>query len=229
MVAVVISLHGFAYATPFSWAFASESANDEEESELYALNDIASTETPKGVIGSSSATIHKGTYPAYATAPSESLSSDDVKERLKDEGIPFVSIGEVEVPLHGGYLDRYVWALVDMMFALGGIALVVYMMIRKGKSEKFGLGGYSIKDTGEDEERASRFRCMCGKRAIILCVVGVVMFLIVWEVNNQMVLVNNWTILNGIVFAAEAVVVKLSFKKKRTGYSSAASRLSRSV
>jgi len=206
---VGISLHGFAYAMPSVCAFASE------------------TEISKGTLGASSATIHNGAHPSYVKSPTGGLSSDEVIEMLREEGIPIVTIGDVEVPLHGGNLDHHVWALLDMMFAVGGLALVVYMMIRKGKYEKFGLGDKRAV-LGDDEETAARFRCMCGRRAIILCVLGVVMFLIVWEVNNQMVLINNWTILNAIVFTAEAAVVKLSFKKKED-YSSRASLLSRSA
>jgi len=144
---------------------------------------------------------------------SEAPTIQEVLGHIMESGMPTINIGNLSVPLAPAQgLNHLVWALINLLLAVAGILLAfgaVMRAIGRRKQEK-DFAEIEYTNDGEDKQKKSRFGWL-----IILCVVavvGIVVFLLTQDMTRLMVLVDNWTIVNAIIFAAALISNKFAFK-----------------
>ncbi|MCL1846889.1 MAG: InlB B-repeat-containing protein [Coriobacteriia bacterium] len=148
-------------------------------------------------------------------------------ELLRQEGVPIFTIFGQEVPLHGGSHNNMVWALVNLILAILGVILAIIWAIRalllrkrdEDEDEDEQAGAYAYKEmsyaqrTEEEEGKKKKIRPLWLVLALVMGVLGIVFFFITEDMRNLMVLVDNWTIVNAIIFVLEIVGMVFAFKK----------------
>jgi hypothetical protein len=103
---------------------------------------------------------------------------------LKDEGMPVLSIGGREVPLAAG-AGMPVWAPINQILVAIGIVMVISSFIGWIKRRK---------ETGEQTNRRLN-------TAVILAIIGAVVFILTQDTRFLMVLFDLWTPVNAVIFA----------------------------
>ena len=109
-----------------------------------------------------------------------------------------------------------VWALLNLVISLVGvilaIMLTVFMLLWHNKKQKQNQNN----DDGDEEKRKQKQqRTLFFLTAIILGIVGIVVFLLTEDMNNTRVWVDKWTMLNVAIFIIEIVAIALTFKTKK--------------
>ena len=121
-----------------------------------------------------------------------------------------------------------VWALVNLILSVVGLALTVLLTVwvllqRKQKQKKQPQAKqtsakqdkYSDKQREEKEtEKQKRYRTIWFALGVILGILGIVVFLLTEDLSRPMALVDNWTIVNAIILAIQILAIVLTFKHK---------------
>ena len=145
----------------------------------------------------------------------------------------------------GTGLHHLVWALVNLILAIAGAVLVIAAILRsrgqKNREEEYVGSGYiselkeheghngdvSIMSHGdiietsplcpEDEEREQENKRRPGWLAIltVMGIVGVIVFILTEDMTRLMVLVDNWTIVNAIIFIIALISYRYAFKREK--------------
>jgi len=145
----------------------------------------------------------------------------------------------------GAGLHHLVWALVNLILAIAGVVLVIAAILRsrgqKNREEEYVGSGYiselkeheghngdvSIMSHGdiietsplcpEDEEREQENKRRPGWLAIltVMGIVGVIVFILTEDMTRLMVLVDNWTIVNAIIFIIALISYRYAFKREK--------------
>jgi uncharacterized repeat protein (TIGR02543 family) len=133
--------------------------------------------------------------------PAATTGKAAVIKAARDAGIPILPGG---VPL---YSPRYfdTWSLIDLIFVVLGIILFAttvynYRQRRKDEDRLAELYGYI---DGEKSSKKKRLPLLL--ISIVFAISEIVIFVLTQDVNLPMVLVDKWTIVMAIVFAAEFV------------------------
>lgn len=119
--------------------------------------------------------------------------------------MPTTTIGDNELPLYG-LPGVNTWALINLLLAIAGAALAIVAFIQDRRRH---LKNKDDKDAQNDNKRSRAWLIL----AIALAVAGVVAFLVTEDMQNLMVLLDQWTLLMAILFAG--VCVSLAVKRRR--------------
>ncbi|MCL2632117.1 MAG: InlB B-repeat-containing protein [Coriobacteriia bacterium] len=115
------------------------------------------------------------------------------------------TIGEIDTPLIGAY-DA--WALVNFILMLVGVLLAVVTVIR--------TLFYNSED--EDEETGeitqTKRKPMWITVTVLFAILGVIFFFLTENMNNPMIMVDQWTVFSAIIFALVFVSMLRSFRRE---------------
>jgi len=125
----------------------------------------------------------------------DSMTQEEVITQLTNEHVPIFHLGNVDIPLNGGTINNYVWALANLILWILGIVAAVITIIRALRKEN---------------ERRPLWVAIAG----IMGVAGLVVFLLTENMKNPMVLFDNWTILNAIIFVVGLIGAILAIRRK---------------
>jgi hypothetical protein len=117
---------------------------------------------------------------------------------LRTEGVPIFNINGMEVPLYAfpGMSD---WALINLILAIVG-AVIAAITLRRVHSQR-------------QEETTPKHLWIIP--VIALAIVGIIVFVLTQDMNAMIVLWDQWTIVNVIVFAGVIITSKLSVKQDK--------------
>jgi heme/copper-type cytochrome/quinol oxidase subunit 2 len=145
-------------------------------------------------------------------------TNEEVLQGLIDEGVPTITIGDVQVPLTAGSFGQYAWALLNLIMALAGIVLGVVTALRaiaRKKREDEGTDEYEAYETEDEAQKRKQRRLVFLIGSILMAVLGIVVFLVTEDITRLMVLIDNWTIVNFIILVVEVLGSILAFKRKK--------------
>ena len=126
-----------------------------------------------------------------------SAANIEAMASITDAGIPKVSIGGLDIALSGGALNHMVWSLVNLILGILGLAAALVSVVIAFKRKKI------------DTNKA--WLAM----AVVMGFLGAAVFLLTEDMRNLMVFIDNWTIVNVIVFCVELFGVKRLFKREK--------------
>jgi uncharacterized repeat protein (TIGR02543 family) len=181
-------------------------------------SDSAQTDTAPGDSADTTTDTSVSTEPA-STQPSDASNSGvsqtngtlktggggltpaAVLEILKEDGVPGITIGASEVPLFG-ITNLPVWAVLNLLLGLSGVILAAIAAIRMAvrKKEQYGT--------------PNKLWLVI---TVILAAAGIAFFLFTQNMNNLMVLVDNWTIAHVIIFVALLSSTRSMLQKEKEG------------
>ena len=139
-----------------------------------------------------------------------------VLEVLMDAGLPTITLGGMNIPLTAGTeLNHFVWALVNLMLAIAGVILALVTGMRalwqRGREKRAAESVY-VPDGEEDvKKRRPAWLALAG----IMGIAGVILFLLTEDMTRLMVLVDNWTAFNVIIFALLVAASRFAFKREK--------------
>jgi len=149
------------------------------------------------------------------TEVSELTDPITIGQAIKDAGVPTVTIGENEVPLYG-IPNVAVWAIMNLILAIVGIALAVVMLVaavirqRGGRKES----EYSFKNVVSRQTNTRVFRPLPLILTVIMGIISLLVFVLTQDMGNYMVMVDNWTILMSGLIAVEIVAAFFTTRRK---------------
>ena len=142
------------------------------------------------------------------------FTQQEVLEMIKESGMPVISIGGLEIPLVAGTgMQQHVWALVNLILALLGIMLAIATVVRTAaqkRREKIYDGEIYIPE-GEEQKNNRRLGWII--MATIFGIFGIIVFFLTEDTRMLMVLLDNWTIVNAVIFVLAALSYKFAFKR----------------
>jgi len=115
--------------------------------------------------------------------------------QLTSENVPIFNVGGVQIPLYGGSMNDFIWALVNLILCVIGILIAIITSIRSVRKKN---------------ERRPPWIAI----AVIMGVAGVVVFLLTENMKNPMALFDNWTIVNAILFVIGVAGARLAIKQR---------------
>jgi hypothetical protein len=166
------------------------------------------------------------------TSGDGSLTPGEALRRIKDAGVPTVTIGNQEVPLFG-LGDIPVWALLNLILMVGGMILAIAVPIvvavrqndykdeERNRARREVNGRYGRDDRDDRYDRYDRdeprgiHRPLMMILTIILGIVGVIAFILTENMNNLMVILDRWTLLMIVLFAAGALTTVFTFRRRQ--------------
>jgi len=138
---------------------------------------------------------------------------EEVLGHIMEAGLPTISVGGLNIPLAAGAgLSHLVWALVNLMLAIAGAVLVIAAILRYK-----GHNGDIIETSPlcpEDEKQEKKRRPGWLALLTVMGIVGVIVFVLTEDMTRLMVLVDNWTIVNAIVFVVALISYRFAFKRE---------------
>lgn len=151
------------------------------------------TAKPETNSGSSSNGAHGDTEASNtAPTPKQQASTNQVaKDQIQENQIPSIGIGDDSVPLYG----NDTWALVNLLLAVVGAILALMAVVRTIVRKKY-------------EEQKPLLMIS----TIVAALVGILLFIFTQDMNLAMALVDEWTILNGLLIVAEVVMIVFAFR-----------------
>ncbi|MDR0471503.1 MAG: InlB B-repeat-containing protein, partial [Nitrososphaerota archaeon] len=153
---------------------------------------------------------------------------------------PGISISPSPSAPPGGGVDKNdepVWALVNLIVSVAGVILAIilalYVLLQRNQKQKKQQAQEQIKnnqkqnhtkqnqkttndtdDHTEEQKKKKQRRLFWFLLSVILGIVGIVVFLLTEDMSRPMALVDNWTIVNVIIFVVELIAIVLTFKHK---------------
>jgi len=142
---------------------------------------------------------------------------------IQDQEIPRIVLGNESIPLFPP-IGKSSWALLNLLLCVLGAAYAIVTVIRallRRKSEKkeeqntykLELVTNAQKASEEKEEKKLRHGWLVV--AIIMGIIGVLLFVLTQDMRSPMTLMDWWTIAHVLIFAAEVIAVVFTFKKKK--------------
>ena len=148
---------------------------------------------------------------ATTITPVEEYTREEIIEKLKEEGIPTFNLGGVEVPLAAGSMNGLVWALLNLILMVVGLILgvisIMHSVIKKRHEET------DYESDSDEETRKAKVLWLVA--SIITAVAGIIVFFLTEKISLPMVLVDKWTIVNGIILALGLVSFIFVIKNKK--------------
>jgi hypothetical protein len=120
-----------------------------------------------------------------------------------------------------------VWALMNLVLSVAGVILaaivMVYVLLRgKMKSERGGGGegvvGQYVAEAGDEAVEGGvqkKHMIMRLVVALVMGVVGLVVFLLTEDMSRVMGMVDNWTIVHVVIFVMVIIAVMFVFKRRK--------------
>jgi len=104
---------------------------------------------------------------------------------------------------------------VNLLLTIAGIILAVFMILKAISQKKREKEYEEVEYIPEDEEKEKKRRMGWFAAVIVLAVLGLIVFILTEDMTLPMVLIDNWTIVNAIIFIALVVSYKLVFKREK--------------
>jgi TM2 domain-containing membrane protein YozV len=139
---------------------------------------------------------------------------------LLDGEIPLARFGNVEIPVFVP-LGMDVWAVANLFISVLGAVLALFTAIKALFGKNNGREDQKAEEASENdpkndgEQKKKKRRFIWFVTSIVAGIAGVAVFLLTENMNNPMVLVDMWTIVNLAIFVVEAVAIKLTTKKRK--------------
>jgi uncharacterized repeat protein (TIGR02543 family) len=130
--------------------------------------------------------------------------------------------------------SRQVWALVNLVLSIAGVVLSIIMtlyallqrkqknkqqLLQKNQGDKYTdvAGQHTGKRDGDQavEKKQRQQRYMWLATAIIAGIAGVIVFLLTEDMSHTMVMIDKWTIVNGVIFIIEIIAITFTVKHKK--------------
>lgn len=142
--------------------------------------------------------------------PSDSSNTIQI---IRDSGISIINIGNDGIPLHGGNMNQYVWSLVNLIICIVGVLLVVYTTIRIAV-----LKGHRARENENEEiaiNKKSQLRIshLPVVLTILSGIVGILLFLLTQDMRKAMVLLDWWTLVQGLLLIVGLVSCSYAFRR----------------
>ena len=100
-----------------------------------------------------------------------------------------------------------------------GVMLAIITIIRALKNKMQENDFLQNENALEDDKQQKKHRAGWKITTIILSIVGIIVFLLTEDMTKPVGLVDNWTIINAIIFVLEVVGYMFAFKReKHDGY-----------
>ena len=132
---------------------------------------------------------------------------------------PYITIGGKNILLFAP-LGSASWAFMNLVLSSLGVILAVVITIRvlmrKRSDDKI---EYNFNNLLHEENRGKRYGLTSLTTVLILCIAGIILYLLTQDRLNTMVLTDIWTPIHAAILAAETVcfiLVCLRIKKKRS-------------
>ena len=112
-------------------------------------------------------------------------------------------------------VEKNAWALVNLILTVVGLLLVVATLIR-AQRQKSSHDEYLPPEYNEEKEEERRKQSGAWRIvALILCAAGIIIFLFTEDMRNPMTLIDRWTLVNAVIFVAEAICIGIASKRKK--------------
>jgi len=147
--------------------------------------------------------------------PDTPLTIQELFKRIKDDGL-LVTIPDIlKIPLHAGPgMGYYAWALVNLMLAIGGALLAIITALRILVRNKDDNDYYEDESELEKEQRR-KYRLVWTLTTLIAGILGIIVFLLTEDMRLPMVLIDEWTIVNAIIFIAGVIGYAFAVKREK--------------
>ncbi|MCL1830983.1 MAG: InlB B-repeat-containing protein, partial [Oscillospiraceae bacterium] len=151
----------------------------------------------------------------HTTSEPEEYTQQEVLDIIKSEGIPTLTIGNLEIPLAAGSaMSKFVWALLNLILTLAGLIYAAVIIVR-GAIEKRQDEYYDDEYQTEEDNQKPRRRLIPLFISVIMGIFGMILFLLTEDLTRLMVLVDRWTIVNALILVIEIVASSLAFRKQK--------------
>jgi uncharacterized repeat protein (TIGR02543 family) len=150
----------------------------------------------------------------------EEPTDQQILETLTEEyDVPTYKIMNSEVPLEGGPLSDFVWALINLILAALGIVLAILTLlialIRRKQAQDKSEEDEAETGTESDEEQPKRYRLIWLITALLMSIAGLILFILTEDMTRLMVLTDKWTIGHAIILIIEIICILFSFKRSK--------------
>jgi H+/gluconate symporter-like permease len=128
-----------------------------------------------------------------------------------------------------------VWALVNLILSIVGVILAIiltlYVLLQRNQKQKKQQAQEQIKanqkqnranqnqkntnnpeDQTEEQKKKKQRRLFWFLLSVIMGIAGIIVFILTEDMSRPMALVDNWTIVNVIIFIVELIAIVLTFK-----------------
>jgi uncharacterized repeat protein (TIGR02543 family) len=148
------------------------------------------------------------------------MTQEEALRQIRNAGVPTTTIGNKEVPLYG--LDGTpVWALLNLILMIGGMILAVMVpvvaLVRQSDYKHNERKRAAAGENGRDDQEETRaiHRPLMMILTIVLGAAGIAAFILTENMNNLMVILDRWTILMAVLFAAGVLATVFTFRRKK--------------
>ena len=160
-----------------------------------------------------------------ATMPQAGPTPIETLVKLKNAGVPVFTIGGAEVPLVA-FSGMAAWALLNLVFGVLGVVIVMAFMLfrtRKHGGRKHGRRKHDsarvdifVNEAREEEQDGAlkKIRFVARALAIAAGAFGAVFFIITENISSLMVMFDEWTRVNIIVFALILISIWVASHKE---------------
>jgi len=111
-------------------------------------------------------------------------------------------------------MGYYAWALVNLMLAIAGALLALITVIRILVRSKEDEDLYRDESELEKEQR-TKYRKVWTLTTLIAGILGIIVFLLTEDMRLPMVLIDEWTIVNAIIFIAGIIGYAFAVKRDK--------------
>jgi len=151
-------------------------------------------------------------------------SRGELEDTFSNEDIPRIGFLNRSIPIFPGQ-GTPAWALLNLILGSLGVmymiaaafrALARRMRARKEERENYYPNKIVLMYNPAEERHDRQVKHAWLMAAILLGIVGAVLFLLMEDTKLQMVLIDLWTLTHAAIFAAEIIAVTITFRKKKS-------------
>jgi hypothetical protein len=147
--------------------------------------------------------------------PGTPLTIQELFKRIKDDGLLVTIPDLLKIPLHAAPgMGNYAWALVNLILAIAGALLALVTTIRILVRSKEDEELYTDESEIEKEQR-TKYRMVWTLTTLIAGILGIIVFLLTEDMRLPMVLIDEWTIVNAIIFIAGVIGYAFAVKRDK--------------
>lgn len=188
-------------------------SNVQSDITVTALYDEVVVNDPTPELAASNTT--NTAQPTQKGTPSQ-VHRQETLQIIKESGLPVLTIGNNEIPLVG-LPGMMVWALTNLILCTLGILFAIIttrrlLQRKKGHYTANTMERYRGKNTQLLRKQHSHVTLVI---ATVMGLLGIIVFMITENMTNLMVLVDQWTFINAVIFAVEITALVLSSKNMK--------------
>ncbi|MCL1830513.1 MAG: InlB B-repeat-containing protein [Oscillospiraceae bacterium] len=143
------------------------------------------------------------------------LDSTEVFEKIREEGIPTLTIGSMEIPLVAGSMNSYFWALMNLVLAITGALVATLASIRTFNVNKQTKHKNADEHTLYNENQQRHRKLLWVTASVIAGIIGVVLFILTEDISKLMALFDRWTIIHAVILVFEIVGYMVTLKNNK--------------